>query len=117
MVSRPLWHFITNERIDAMTTQPPPVTSANAPRGAEAAALLAATIEIAIAAWDAGTRVAAMIKDGRTARAQAKDTTAIGAKAADRAVRQHPYLAIGVAVCIGAVLGCLCIPQRGDKAD
>jgi len=100
-----------------MTTQSPPVTSANAPRGAEAVALLAATIDIAIAAWDAGKRVAAMIEEGRTARAQAKDTTVISAKSADGAVRQHPYLAIGVALGVGAVLGLLCIPQRRDKAD
>jgi ElaB/YqjD/DUF883 family membrane-anchored ribosome-binding protein len=110
-------HSITKERIDAMNNQPPPVNGAREALRGAADALLAASADIAIAAlWDVGTHLIAELGSGTTTSAQATARTVAGARAADRAVRKHPYLAIGMGLCVGVVLACFLIPRRRGAA-
>jgi len=102
-----------------MYSQPPPDNGAREALRSAADALLAASADIAIAAlWDIGTHLIAEFESGTTTCAQAKATAIAGARAAERAVRRHPFLAIGMAVCVvGAVLACRCITRRSDSAN
>ena len=46
------------------------------------------------------------------AAAVARDKAVESAKAADQAVREHPYQAIGIATGVGAIVGYLAVRQR-----
>lgn len=101
-----------------MTSQPPPAARANDTHNVDAIALLAVIADIAIPAlWDAGTHLIAEFGSPTAALAQAKATALAGAKAADRTVRKHPYLAIGLALCIGVVLAVVSIRRRTGTSD
>lgn len=43
-----------------------------------------------------------------------QDQTAAAAKATDKAVREHPYQAVGVAFGVGVLIGVLAMRSRGD---
>lgn len=74
----------------------------------DAQALLAATAHIAeekvVAARE---RLTAALEGGRDVLAEAKERAQAGVQAADETIREHPYQAIGLAVCVGAVVGYL----------
>jgi ElaB/YqjD/DUF883 family membrane-anchored ribosome-binding protein len=100
-----------------MDSQPPPVNGAREALRGATDALLAAGAKFAIAAlWEASTTIFAGNRNGTTGLGKATANVSAGVKGADRAVRQHPYLAIGMAVCLGVVLTCLCSPRRKDSA-
>jgi ElaB/YqjD/DUF883 family membrane-anchored ribosome-binding protein len=43
--------------------------------------------------------------------------TLSGAKAADRAIREHPYSVAGIAFGLGLVIGALALRRAGDASD
>lgn len=56
---------------------------------------------------EARNRLAAAIEYSKKALIHAKDKAIEGAKATDQAVHKHPYMAIGIAAGIGALVGFL----------
>ena len=74
----------------------------------DARALLAATAEMSgEAVGEARKRLAAALDKGKAVYGQAKEKALAGAKATDESVRAHPYLAIGLALGAGALIGYL----------
>lgn len=74
----------------------------------DARALMAATADVAgEKVGDARKRLAAALESGKRMLGQVKDKAVAGAKATDAAVHQHPYLAIGIAAGVGALVGFL----------
>ena len=74
----------------------------------EARALVEATSDVAgekIA--EARKRVAAAIESGKALCGKVKQEAAQGAKMADHAVREYPYVALGLGVGVGILVGCL----------
>ena len=80
----------------------------------DAKALLAATAEVAedkvIAARE---RLSAALERGREAWDTLQDRAVRGVKVTDKAIRNHPYQVIGVAIGAGALLGFL-LTRRGN---
>lgn len=75
---------------------------------ADARALLAATAHVAgDQVGEARQRLTAALEKGRQMLGQVQEKVVAGAKATDVAVHKHPYLAIGVAVGVGALIGFL----------
>jgi len=71
-------------------------------------ALLAATADAAEhKIVEARKRLAAGLENSRRAWAQMQEQAVEGAEAANKAVQNHPYQAIGVAFGVGLALGCL----------
>jgi ElaB/YqjD/DUF883 family membrane-anchored ribosome-binding protein len=100
-----------------MDTHPQSARSRSDTLRDDAGILLAMLADIAgVALWDAGKRLIAMLRNGTTELAQAKATVVGGAKATGRAVRQHPYLTIVLAMAIGIILGVLYAFRRRAKA-
>lgn len=56
---------------------------------------------------EARKRLAAAIEKGKDAWRAVQDTAVTGAKATDRAIREHPYPSIGIAFGVGLLLGFL----------
>jgi len=56
---------------------------------------------------EARKRLAIALESGKKILGQVKDKVVEGAKATDSAVHKHPYVAIGVAVGVGALVGFL----------
>ena len=74
----------------------------------DAQELLAATAHVAEEkVIEARKRLAAAIDKGKDAWRAVQATAASGAKATDRAIREHPYHSIGVAFGVGMLLGFL----------
>lgn len=74
----------------------------------DALALLAATADVGgehVA--EARQRLAAALESGKKMYGKVKEKVVEGAKATDGAVHAHPYLAIGVALGVGALVGFL----------
>jgi len=72
----------------------------------DARALMAATADVAgEKVAEARKRLTAALERGREIAGNVRDKAVEGAKAADEAVREHPYQAIGIAVGVGAILG------------
>jgi ElaB/YqjD/DUF883 family membrane-anchored ribosome-binding protein len=70
--------------------------------------LMAATADVAgEKVGEARKRLAAALERGKQMAFQARDKAVEGAKAADQAVRENPYQAIGIAFGVGALLGFL----------
>ena len=74
----------------------------------EARALMAATAEVAEEkVAEARRRLAAALERGKEVCGRVREKAAEEAKAANAAVHQHPYQAIGIAFGVGALIGYL----------
>ena len=74
----------------------------------DARALMTATADVAgEKVSEARKRLAAALESGKEIYGQVREQTVQGVQAADEAVREHPYQAIGIAFGIGAILGFL----------
>ncbi|MGA2787456.1 MAG: DUF883 family protein [Verrucomicrobiota bacterium] len=72
----------------------------------DARALMAATADVAgEKVGEARKRLAAALERGKEIAGCVRDKAVEGAKAADEAVREHPYQAIAIGVGVGAILG------------
>ena len=103
-----------------MTDSSPSATSADhdlASLAEDARALMAATSEVAgEKVGEARKRLAAALESGKKALGQVKDKAVAGAKATDKAVHEHPYMAIGIALGVGALVGFL-VARRSSRRD
>ncbi len=76
-------------------------------------ALMAATADVAEEkVAEARKRLAAALERGKEIYGCAREKAVESAKAADAAVREHPYQAMGIAFGLGALLGYL-VSRRG----
>jgi len=84
----------------------------------DARALMAATADVAgEKVGDARKRLAAALERGREIAGTVRDKAVEGAKAADEAVREHPYQAIGIALGVGALIGYLVSRRCSRNGD
>jgi len=84
----------------------------------EARALMAATADAAgDKVSDARKRLAAALERGKEICGRVREKAVEGAKAADAAVREHPYQALGIAVGVGALLGYLVSRRCSRNGD
>lgn len=82
----------------------------------DASALMAATADIAgEKVAEARTRLAARLENAKELAGRVRDKAVEGAKAADEAVRDNPYQAIGLAFGVGVLIGYLAM--RGCSRD
>jgi ElaB/YqjD/DUF883 family membrane-anchored ribosome-binding protein len=83
----------------------------------DARALMAATADVAgEKVGEARKRLAAALDSAREVAGRVRDKAVEGAKAADEAVREHPYQAIAIGVGVGAILGYLAARRcRGSR--
>ncbi|MCU0783739.1 MAG: DUF883 family protein [Verrucomicrobia bacterium] len=82
----------------------------------DARALMAATADVAgEKVSEARKRLAAALERGKEIYGRVKEKAVEGAKAADEAVHEHPYQAIGIAFGVGAILGYL-ISRRCSRS-
>jgi ElaB/YqjD/DUF883 family membrane-anchored ribosome-binding protein len=78
----------------------------------DARALMAATADVAgDKVGEARKRLAAALENGKEIYGRVRDKALDGAKAADEAVHEHPYQAIGIALGVGALIGYLVARQ------
>jgi ElaB/YqjD/DUF883 family membrane-anchored ribosome-binding protein len=106
----------TKEMVTVMNNQQIPEIGAIDTLKDDISALLAATADFAgVGIADARERLAAALKSGKTAIERAKVKAIDGVEATDRAVREHPYVAIGIAFGLGAILAYLCTHRRGNN--
>ena len=83
----------------------------------DARALMAATADVAgEKVAEARKRLGAALESGKELYGRARDKALEGAKAADEAVHEHPYQAIGIALGLGALLGYL-LARRCSSND
>jgi ElaB/YqjD/DUF883 family membrane-anchored ribosome-binding protein len=74
----------------------------------DARALMSATVDVAgEKVGEARKRLAAALESAKEMAGRVRDKAVVGAKAADEAVREHPYQAIGIALGVGALIGFL----------
>jgi ElaB/YqjD/DUF883 family membrane-anchored ribosome-binding protein len=98
-----------------MTTPDNSADNSMASLAADARALLAATAGVAgDKVSEARERLAAALESGKKTCTQVKEQVVAGAKATDEAIHKHPYLAIGVAVGVGALIGFL-LARRSSR--
>lgn len=72
----------------------------------DAKALLVATADVAEEkVVEARERLAAVLERGRESWSRVQDRAVEGAKVTDKAIRTHPYQALGFAFGFGAILG------------
>ena len=84
----------------------------------DARALLAATADVAgEKVGEARKRLAASLDSAKEIAGRVRDKAVEGAKAADEAVREHPYEAIGIAFGVGALIGCLLSSRCSRNGD
>ena len=84
----------------------------------DARALLAATADVAEEkVVEARKRLAAALESGKQICERVKGKVVEGAKAADAAVHEHPYQAIGIALGVGALIGYLVGRRRSPNGD
>jgi ElaB/YqjD/DUF883 family membrane-anchored ribosome-binding protein len=83
----------------------------------DARALMAATADVAgEKVGDARKRLAAALDSAREIAGRVRDRAVQGAKAADEAVHEHPYQAIGIAFGVGALVGYL-VSRRCSRSN
>ena len=83
----------------------------------DARALMAATADVAGEKdAEARTRLAAALESAQEIAGRVRDKAVEGAKAADEAVRDNPYQAIGIAFGVGAIVGYL-VARRCSRND
>ena len=84
----------------------------------DARALMTATADVAgEKVSDARKRLAAALERSKEIYRRVKETAVEGAKAADEAVHEHPYQAIGIAFGVGAILGYLVSRRCSRSCD
>ena len=84
----------------------------------DARALMAATADVAgEKVGDARKRLAAALDSAKEIAGRVRDKAVQGAKAADEAVHEHPYQAIGIAFGVGALLGYLVSRRCSRNSD
>ena len=84
----------------------------------DARALMAATADVAgEKVSEARKRLAAALERGKEVYGRVKEKAVEGAKAADEAVHEHPYQAIGIAFGVGAILGYLVSRRCSRSCD
>jgi len=84
----------------------------------DARALMAATADVAgEKVADARKRLAAALDSAKEVAGRVRDRAVEGAKAADEAVREHPYQAIGIAFGVGALIGYLAMRRCSRNGD
>ena len=84
----------------------------------DARALMAATADVAgEKVGEARKRLAAALERGKEIYGQVREKAVEGAKAADEAVREHPYQAIGIALGVGALIGYVVACRCSRKCD
>ena len=84
----------------------------------DARALMAATADVAgEKVSEARKRLAAALERGKEVYGRVKEKAVEGAKAADEAVHEHPYQAIGIAFGVGAILGYLVSRRCSRNGD
>ena len=80
--------------------------------------LLSATADVADdKVNDARKRVAAALERGKEICGRVREKAVEGAKAADVAVREHPYQAMAIAAGVGALIGYLAARRCSRKED
>ena len=83
----------------------------------DARALLAATADVAgEKVGEARKRLAASLESAKEIAGRVRDKAVEGVKAADDAVREHPYQAIGIALGVGALIALL-LARRCSRND
>ena len=84
----------------------------------DARALMAATADVAgEKVGEARKRLAAALERGKEIYGRVREKAVEGAKAADVAVHEHPYQAIGIALGVGAVIGFLVARRCSRHGD
>ena len=84
----------------------------------DARALMAATADVAgEKVSDARKRLAAALDSAKEIASRVRDKAAEGAHAADEAVRENPYTAIGIAFGVGALIGYLAMRRCSRHCD
>ena len=84
----------------------------------DARALMSATADVAgEKVGEARKRLAVALERAKEIASRVRDKAVEGAKAADEAVREHPYQAIGVAFGVGALLGYLVMRRCSRSGD
>jgi len=85
----------------------------------DARALVAATADVAgEKVAEARKRLTTALDTARDMAGRARDQAVDYARAADEAVHEHPYKAIGIAFGVGTLIGCLAMrrcSRNGDK--
>ena len=83
----------------------------------DAGALMAATADVAgEKVVEARRRFAAALESGKEIYGRVRDKTVEKARAADEAMHEHPYQAIGIAFGVGAILGYL-VARRCSRSS
>jgi ElaB/YqjD/DUF883 family membrane-anchored ribosome-binding protein len=84
----------------------------------DARALMAATADVAgEKVADARKRLAVALESAKEIAGRVRDRAVDYAKASDEAVHEHPYLAIGIAFGVGALLGYLVVRRCSRSGD
>ena len=84
----------------------------------DARALMAATADVAgEKVGEARKRLAAALEHGKEIYGRVREKAVEGAKAADEAVHEHPYQAIGIALGVGVILGYLVARRCSRNCD
>ena len=84
----------------------------------DARALMTATADVAgDKVGEARKRLAAALDSAKEIAGRVRDKAVEGAKAADQAVRDNPYQAIGIAFGVGAVVGYLVVRRCSRNGD
>jgi ElaB/YqjD/DUF883 family membrane-anchored ribosome-binding protein len=84
----------------------------------DARALMAATADVAgEKVGEARNRLAAALERGKEIYGRVREKAVEGAKAADEAVHEHPYQAIGIALGVGALIGFLVARRCSRHGD
>jgi ElaB/YqjD/DUF883 family membrane-anchored ribosome-binding protein len=84
----------------------------------DARALMAATADVAgEKVGEARKRLAAALESGKEIYGRVREKAVEGAKAADEAVHEHPYQAIGIALGVGALIGFLVARRCSRNCD
>src|ERR1043165_2538578 len=84
----------------------------------DARALMAATADVAgEKVGEARKRLAAALESGKEIYGRVRAKTVEGVEAADEAVREHPYQAMGIAFGVGAILGYLVSRRCSRNCD
>ena len=81
----------------------------------DARSLITATTDVAAQKLgDVRQRVVETVESAKENAGRVRDQAVDYAKAADKAVREHPYKALGIALGVGAILGYL-MSRRGSR--
>ena len=101
-----------------MNKQTHAVSDAMGTLAEDARNLMSATADVAgDKVGEARKRLAAALESGKEIAGRVRDKAVEGAKAADEAVREHPYQAIGIALGVGALIGFLVARRCSRNGD